>query len=320
MQRYKINHLTHYTFSSRVSLLAHTLRVRPREGHELRIESSRLRISPNAQINWYRDAEENSVARATFSDKCEVLKIESEIIIQQYDTEPLNFLVAEHAVNYPFSYKPEDEIVLAPYRLIPTQNSRETTGDGRQDGALKGNSCNDDSYRANSFQDEAVQGQPLLDEWIRQLWIPGEKLQSFALLQRLNQRLCESLCQRVREEEGVQSAEETLSLKTGSCRDFAELFIVIARYLGFAARFASGYLYTESSSNQPGATHAWAEVFLPGAGWKGFDPTSGEITGAHHITVAVARLPESVPPVAGSYVGRPGAIMDVKVFIDALAS
>lgn len=283
MQRYKINHLTNYKFSDTVSLLPHTLRLRPREGHELRIENSRLEISPQAQILWYRDAEENSVARATFSTKTQELTIKSEITIQQYDVEPLNFLVADYAMNFPFSYQSEDQIILSPYMFA----SKSTIDD-------------------------------VLQNLINRLWTPKEKLQSFTLLQRLNQLLFSSLKQIVREEEGVQSAEQTLSLQTGSCRDFAHLFIVIARQLGFAARFVSGYLYSESAMNQPGATHAWAEVFLPGAGWKGFDPTTGDITGPDHIAVAVARLPESVPPVAGDYIGAPGTSMQVGVWIESL--
>ena len=224
------------------------------------------------------------MARATFSGtNTKALTIKSEVTIQQYDIEPLNFLVEDYAVSYPFNYQPEDEILLAPYRSA-----------------------------SNSIHSI------LLEKWVNKLWSPNENLQSIALLQRLNQRLVESLNQIVREEEGVQSAEQTLTLQSGSCRDFAQLFIVVARQLGFAARFVSGYLYSKSTSSEPGATHAWAEVFIPGAGWKGFDPTSGTMTGAHHIRVAVARLPESVPPVAGSYIGVPGATMLVSVYIEAL--
>ena len=115
-------------------------------------------------------------------------------------------------------------------------------------------------------------------------------------------------------------AGDTLSLGTGSCRDFANLFMEAARHLGLAARFVSGYLYAEPSAANYGSTHAWAEVFLPGAGWKGFDPTIGKIVGTDHTAVAVARLPESVPPVAGSFVGPPGASLDVGVWVTELES
>jgi transglutaminase-like putative cysteine protease len=123
----------------------------------------------------------------------------------------------------------------------------------------------------------------------------------------------------VREEPGVQSATDTLTRASGSCRDFANLFMQAARHLGLAARFVSGYLHAEPSSANYGSTHAWAEVFLPGAGWKGFDPTIGKIVGTDHFAVAVARLPESVPPIAGSFIGPPGASLDVGVWVTALA-
>lgn len=116
----------------------------------------------------------------------------------------------------------------------------------------------------------------------------------------------------------MQAATATLSRGSGSCRDFAYLFMEAARRLGFASRFVSGYLHAPPSSANYGATHAWPEVYLPGAGWKGFDPTSGEIVGNNHIAVAVARSPESVPPIAGSYLGPPGAILDVGVWITEL--
>jgi len=134
----------------------------------------------------------------------------------------------------------------------------------------------------------------------------------------LNQLIYQSMQYRRREEEGVQTAEQTLLSGSGSCRDFACLFITAARQLGFAARFVSGYMHFSASSSQSGSTHAWVEVFIPGAGWKGFDPTTGNIVGAEHITVAVARSPQSVPPVSGSYLGRPGSSMFVNVWVTEL--
>ena len=116
----------------------------------------------------------------------------------------------------------------------------------------------------------------------------------------------------------MQTALATLSRGTGSCRDFAYLFMEAVRRLGFAARFVSGYLHSPPSSINFGATHAWAEVYLPGAGWKGFDPTIGEIVGTQHIAVAVARMPELVPPIAGSFVGPPGAKLNVGVWVTEL--
>lgn len=286
MKRYKIVHKTQYNFSGMVLLQPHTLRLRPREGHELRIESSKLDISPPATLRWHRDVEGNSVAIATFIDSTQILTVQSEITIQQYDQLPHDFLVADYAVAYPFYYTDEDKVLLSPYMIPPGMAASNT-----------------------------------LTNWINDIWQPGEKIQTFALLLRLNQRIYQTLTYRSREEEGVQSAEQTLSCCSGSCRDSAFLFMAAARQLGFAARFVSGYIYSNATTNslgQSGSTHAWAEVFLPGAGWKGFDPTIGNIVGAEHIAVAVARLPESVPPISGAFHGPPGANMMVNVWVTEL--
>lgn len=143
-------------------------------------------------------------------------------------------------------------------------------------------------------------------------------METFVVLERICLRIHDSLTYQQREEPGVQHPSETLSLGKGSCRDFATLFMETARNLGLASRFVSGYLNSEISTTDYGATHAWAEVYLPGAGWKGFDPTVGRLVDTDHIPVAVARLPESVPPVEGSFVGGPGATMDVGVWVSEL--
>lgn len=283
MQRYKILHRTYYNFSAPVRLEPHALRLRPREGPELRIESSSLKITPTATLRWHRDAENNSVAIATFSAPAAQLAIESESIIQQFNETPLDFLMADYATHYPFSYAPDDMELLAPYLAIPMGSS----------------------------------ASPLI-KWIANLWTAGEAIQTYALLQRLCVHINQSLRYQVREEPGVQTPDQTLSLGSGSCRDFAHLFMAAARRLGLAARFVSGYLHAPPSSANYGSTHAWAEVYLPGAGWKGFDPTIGEIAGTDHFPVAVARLPESVPPIAGSFIGPPGSSLDVGVWLTEL--
>jgi transglutaminase-like putative cysteine protease len=281
MKRYKIIHSTVYDFSGWVELLPHTARLRPREGHELRIESSRLDIFPEAALRWHRDVEGNSILVASFTEKTRTLSIMSEMLIQQYDQAPLDFLVADNAVNFPFRYSNNDSILLAAY-MTPDQEAC---------GSEMGN-------------------------WMASLWRPGERVQSVTLLQRLNQRIFESMQYRQRDEEGVQSPLRTLELGSGSCRDFANLFMLSAKKLGFAARFVSGYVYPNNLYAQSGSTHAWAEVFIPGAGWKGFDPTNGCVVGDQHISVAVARLPETVPPVEGSYLGAPDAVMKISVWVE----
>ncbi|MCP8686001.1 transglutaminase family protein [Marinobacterium sedimentorum] len=280
MQRYKIVHHTYYNFSNEVSLGEHTLLLRPREDHELRIQAFSLDISPAATLLWHRDVEDNSVALANFTQPCRQLVVKSEVIIQQYNEAPLDFLVSDYALSYPFSYQPNDEPMLAPYHTLPDAHTS-----------------------------------AILHAWIGNFWQAGEKIQTYSLLQRIAEHIYQTLSYRVREEPGVQSARQTLEYGTGSCRDFAVLFMEAARYLGLAARFVSGYLHAILAPDSNGATHAWAEVYLPGAGWKGFDPTIGKIAGTDHIAVAVARLPHAVPPIAGSYRGSASSTLDVGVWV-----
>ena len=280
MQRYKILHRTFYNFSGDVSLGPHYLRLRPREDYDLHIESSSLTITPPATLLWHRDVEGNSVATATFAVPANQLAIESEVILQQFNEAPLDFLVADYAVAYPFTYQPDDRIMLAPYMAFPEQKTRTQ-----------------------------------LTKWIERFWQSEEQIQTYTLLQRLGTHIHQTLSYRIREEPGVQTAGQTLENGTGSCRDFALLFMEAARCLGLASRFVSGYLHAPPSATDYGATHAWAEVYLPGAGWKGFDPTVGAMAGIDHIPVAVARLPESVPPIEGSFVGHQGSTLHVGVWV-----
>jgi transglutaminase-like putative cysteine protease len=277
----RIIHRTYYNFPGEVVLQPHRLFLRPRPGPELRIVSSILDISPPATVRWHRDAHDNSVAVATFATRTRQLAILSEVVVQQYDATPLDFIVSDHAVQFPFTYGPEDSFALQPY-----------------------------TARSASVHEASLQA------WIRQLWQPGEAIQTYTLLERLNLAIHGSFTYRSREQPGVQGASETLESSAGSCRDFALLFIEAARSLGFAARFVSGYLQTPPSSQDLGATHAWAEVYLPGAGWKGFDPTVGGMAGDRHVAVAVAGDPDSLPPVAGTYVGVPGASLQVGVWVE----
>jgi transglutaminase-like putative cysteine protease len=280
MQRYKILHRTYYNFSGAVTLGPHYLRLRPREDYDLHIEASTLTITPPATLLWHRDVEGNSVATATFDVPANQLAIESEVVIQQFNEAPLDFLVADYAVDYPFTYQPDDKIMLSPYMAFPEPTTKS-----------------------------------LLTEWIGNFRKPGERIQTYTLLQRLGTHIHHTLSYRLREEPGVQTVGQTLDFGTGSCRDFALLFMETARCLGLASRFESGYLHAPPSAANYGSTHAWAEVYLPGAGWKGFDPTVGAIAGTDHIAVAVARLPESIPPIAGSYVGPSGSSLHVGVWV-----
>ncbi|POP53794.1 transglutaminase family protein [Zhongshania marina] len=283
MQRYKIIHRTYYNFSSTVTLGPHFLRLRPREDYELRIESFSLNITPNATLLWHRDAEGNSVATASFAQKTQQLIFESEVIIQQYNEAPLNFMVADYAVHYPFNYTQDDQVLLNPYMQLPDQDTQQQ-----------------------------------IKRWAQQLWHADDNIQTYTALQRIASHIYNNFTYKLREEPGVQSAKETLSRNTGSCRDFAQLFMDAAKCMGLAARFVTGYLHAPGL-DAAGATHAWAEVYLPGAGWKGFDPTIGQMAGTDHIPVAVARLSKSVPPIAGSFIGEPESTLDVGVWVSKLA-
>lgn len=281
MQRFKIIHRTYYGFDDQVTLGPHRLLLRPREGHDLRIESSKLDISPDAVVRWHRDVEGNSVATAAFSTPTRRLAIESEVVIQQYNQSPFDFVLDERAVNYPFEYPAADQQMLSP-------------------------------YLATDPPEDAVR------DWTADFLNEAEAIQTHQLLGRISARIHDTLQYRSREEPGVQGAGQTLEIGSGSCRDFAAVFIAAARQLGMAARFVSGYLNAPPSPTDFGSTHAWAEVYLPGAGWKGFDPTTGLLAATNHIPVAVARDPESVPPVAGSFRGCPDSTMDVGVWVQEL--
>jgi transglutaminase-like putative cysteine protease len=278
MQRYRIRHDTVYRYDAEVWLNAHTLRLRPREGHELRIEASSLRISPTATLRWHRDAENNSVAMASFSEPARSLTIESEVVIQQYHQAPLDFLVDPEALFFPFHYGFEEQLLLAPYRQ-PVDH----------DGAL--------------------------EVWLAGLYAPGEQMETYGLLERISSCIHSTLRYVRREEPGVQTPAYTLSSGSGSCRDFATLFLAATRLLGIAARFVSGYLHDPLYPEAGGSTHAWTEVYLPGAGWTGFDPTTGSLAGPDHIAVAVSHRPDAVPPVAGSFRGSAQSTLTVGVWV-----
>jgi transglutaminase-like putative cysteine protease len=279
MLRYKIVHHTYYNFSQPVRLGAHELLLRPREDHAQRIQSFTLTIKPEPTLLWHRDVEGNSVAVATFQLAAQQLVIESEVVVQLYNEDPLDFIVADYALNFPFTYSNEDQVLLAPYSGLAGSELRSQ-----------------------------------LNAWIKGFWRASDKIQTYTLLLRLAQHINATLTYIVREQPGVQSAEQTLACGTGSCRDFAFLFMQAAKCLGLAARFVSGYLHVPFST-EPGSTHAWAEVYLPGAGWLAFDPTVGAIVGADHFPVAVARLPESVPPVSGTFAGAAQSTLDVGVWV-----
>ncbi|NTV10417.1 MAG: transglutaminase family protein [Zoogloea sp.] len=272
MRRLDIHHVTEYRFPSPVQLLPHRLLLRPRESHTLRVSSSTLAIQPAHTLRWRRDALDNSVAVVSFPAPSQNLRIVSKVAVEVYEDTPLDFLVEDYAVTYPFDYAKEEQPDLAAFR-----------------------------------QSVYAQDSAAVSQWLAGLGCLQGRTETFVLLDRMNRDIAGRFRYQVREEAGVHTPALTLSSRSGSCRDFAALFMEGCRHLGLASRFVSGYLDVSASVAGNASTHAWAEVYLPGPGWKGFDPTSGALTGNQHIPVAVARHPEAVPPVAGSFVGPAGA-------------
>jgi transglutaminase-like putative cysteine protease len=284
VQRFGIKHLTEYLFPTQVTLNQHRLLVRPREGPDARIETSTLTITPAYSINWQRDVFDNSLAVVNFLERSDKLTIASEVIIQHYEQAPYDVQVEDYAVNYPFTYALGEQLDLAPFQQPVFGNDQRAVND-----------------------------------WLRQLG--SLRTETFGLLLNLNQSISSQFRYQMREEAGVQSPGQTLANRSGSCRDYATLFIEACRCLGLASRFVSGYLHSPATEAGNATTHAWAEIYLPGTGWKGFDPTIGEVTANRHIAVAVARDPEIVPPVSGSFTGPGSATptMAVNVQVNLLA-
>ena len=285
MQRLKINHMTEYRFSSPVALQPHQLLLRPREGHDLRIVSSKLDISPAHQVRWHRDVFDNSMAVVSFLESSQRLTIASEVVIEHYGEAPLDFVVADYAVNYPFEYSAGESVNLLPFQSFVYPND-----------------------------------QWALRDWVNRSGFGQRSGETYVLLDQMNRAIANNFTYIRREESGVQPPAQMLINRSGSCRDYAALFMEACRYLGLASRFVSGYLHAPTTEAGGAATHAWAEVYLPGPGWKGFDSTTGELTGSRHIPVAVARHPEAVPPVAGSFIGPrgPAPILSVNVQVSGL--
>jgi transglutaminase-like putative cysteine protease len=285
MQRIEIIHTTRYSYPKPVQFLQHKLHVRPREGHDIRIESSGLQITPAYEIHWQRDVYGNSVAIVQFDEMHDVLELISNVVVEHYGGQPSVLALTENARQFPFSYDPIEQIDLVP-------------------------------YQTPAFPQDQVK----LGEWVQGTCRPGVQIDTTDLLDTLNNRIADTIQYIVRDEPGVQSPLTTLARGRGSCRDTATLFIEACRSCGLASRFVSGYLVASATVVDTATTHAWAEVYLPGAGWHGFDTTSGQLVGGDHIAVAVHRHPEAIPPVSGAFVGpvEPRAKMTVEVRVQRL--
>jgi transglutaminase-like putative cysteine protease len=287
MKLLTVRHATTYRYAGPVTFGQHRLMLRPRDSHDLRLVGAELALSPPGTVRWMHDVFGNSVALVDFSAPAAELSIVSTLAIERYGLARLEFRIAPEAENYPFMHSADDRTDL-----------------GR--------------LRERHYPDRGE-----VEEWARQFVIETPA-NTFNLLATMNGAIRGSFAYRVREEEGTQTPVETLERKSGTCRDYALLFIEAARSLGFGARFVTGYLYDPAleggeAAQGAGATHAWAEIYLPGAGWIEFDPTNGLVAGENLIRIAVTRDPAQAAPIAGSYSGEGAAYLGMEVEVTVRA-
>lgn len=281
-----VRHRTTYRYREPVQLGPHRLMLRPREGHDLRLLSGKLDVAPAASLSWANDVFGNAVATAQFGQLTDALTIESLAVVQLAATPWPVFDIAVSASRYPFDYSDAEVIDL---------------------GSLAMPHYPDPSH--------------WLADWSRG-FVRGEATDTLALLKDLVAGVAAAISYQGREEEGTQSPLQTLGRGWGSCRDFAVLFVEAARSLGFGARLISGYLYNPDGrahgGPDAGSTHAWAEIFLPGAGWITFDPTNRAVGGFNLIPVAVGRVIAQVMPMTGTFVGTTDAYQGMSVEVQVM--
>jgi transglutaminase-like putative cysteine protease len=281
--RLRILHTTTYRYARAVDFNPHRLMLRPRGAPGLQVLQHALRCSPSAELVWAQDVFDNPVATARFSDQARELAISSDLEVEAaVDLWPV-FQIPPRAQTYPYNHSADELTDLAALRARPDAG-------------------------------------PSVRFWA-QGFIRSRPTDTLALLKDLNAGVLAGLAYRPRDEEGVQTGAETLALGGGSCRDLAALFIEAARHLGFGARAASGYVFDPGAPGRhTDTTHAWAEVYLPEAGWIAFDPTHGRVGAGGLITVAVGRCNTQIMPVTGSYVGAPDDRLGMSVDISVSAA
>jgi transglutaminase-like putative cysteine protease len=292
VQRLTVNHTTTYRYRKPVGFGPHRLMFRPRDSHDLRLREASISISPGASLRWLHDVFGNSVAIASFNDKADTLRFQSRIVIERSTVESLDFPVEPFARVIPFSYPSSEVPDLG--RTIERHYS--------------------DPERA-------------VTDWTRQFLVGGAgQTSTEVFLLAITTGIKQSFKYETRHEPGIQSPVETLQRKAGSCRDFAVLMMEAVRSVGLAARFVSGYLYDpaidgyNSETIGAGATHAWVQVYLPGAGWLEFDPTNGSYGGANLVPVAVAREPGQAMPISGAFSGDADDYIDMSVEVSVSAA
>jgi len=268
-----LNHVTHYRYDRPVALGPQIVRLRPAPHCRTRILSYSLRITPASHfVNWQQDPESNYLARLVFPERTTEFRIEVDLVAEMAVLNPFDFFLEPCAEHYPFEYQGAEKRDLAPYLVM-------------------------------------FRGAPAFKEYLGS--IPRDRKRTIDFLVELNLRLSRDIKYLIRMEPGVQSPETTLLKASGSCRDSAWLLVQLLRHLGLAARFVSGYLIqlTPDMKSLDGPSgpekdftdlHAWCEVYLPGAGWIGLDPTSGLLAGEGHIPLACTPEPIGAAPVTGA--------------------
>ena len=278
-----VSHRTEYRYAAPVALGPHRLMLRPRETNELRLLSFELELLPKARVTWAHDVAGNSIATAGFSGLTDALVVESRMIVDLIAPAWPVFDIAAAAQHYPFRYSDEDWIDL---------------------GALA--------------RPQYVDVVGRLSDWVEG-FVMTRPTDTLSLLKDISAGVSACINYQSREVEGTQGPLETLDRGWGSCRDIAVLFAEAVRTLGFGARIVSGYLWIASTellgSTGAGSTHAWVEVFVPGAGWIAFDPTNRSMGSANLVPVAAARHISQVAPVTGSFHGRSGDLLGMTVAV-----
>lgn len=286
-----VRHRTEYQYRQPVVLGEHRLMSRPRDSHDLRLLDTGLSVFPPPQeLRWMHDVFGNSIAVVSFADAANSLIFESTFRAQHFPSPPQTLSIEPYAAQIPFSYSAADAADL---------------------GRTKERQYSDPDHK--------------IDEWAKAHVDAVPQRGTLEVLEAMTKAIKQQFTYRRREEVGVQSPVETLKAGAGSCRDFAVFMMEAARSLGLAARFVSGYLYDERLLDTGrglvggGATHAWLQVYLPGAGWVEFDPTNAMIGGRNLIRVAVARDASQAAPLIGSFTGDAQDFLALKVTVEVTA-
>lgn len=284
----RLAHTTRYDYSAPVAFAPHALYLRPRETTRQRLHHFALEIEPAARRIATTDPLDNALDWAWF-DPAHLgtrLEFRTELMVETLDANPFDFFLKPSALAYPFFYDAAEAAALAPCLAPPPPDAA-----------------------------------ALLRAWLA-AHLPAPPGETIPFLSALNSAVHAALRYNRRDEPGIQTAAETLALGRGSCRDYAVFLIALCRLSGIAARFVSGYLYeappADGSPALPPAMHAWAEVYLPGGGWRGLDATRGIFCDDAFVPVAHAAVAESVNPIQGAFYGSAASQLATTLKIDKL--